>query len=337
MRNIFQRIMMVVAALIGCVTIFSACHTQEEYQLEFSMPGQVVTELGATVVIPFKAVNISSVSVTATPKGWTLKGVDIVNSTITVEAPKSFADEENDIEENGLLKLSGFTAAGTSTYVSSYLSILNKSIDLTKEYANSYAISQPNTRYTIDVTHKGESSERITPAKIEVVWQTSTYLLDYDGYDPEKGTYTFFVGTENVTDDYGNVIDSHMPRGNALVGAYDEAGEIIWSWHIWLTDSDVEAISTSVGDIMDRNLGAYSNSNGSKDTEAIYDSYGMYYQWGRKEPFPRPRDYKFTDKMDELFYSGAGASKLFRFVNAEMVGDEVRSNPFGTMGYAIAD
>ena len=337
MRNIFQRIMMVVAALISCVTIFSACHTQEEYQLEFSMPGQVVTELGATVVIPFKAVNISSVSVTATPKGWTLKGVDIVNSTITVEAPKSFADEENDIEENGLLKLSGFTAAGTSTYVSSYLSILNKSIDLTKEYANSYAISQPNTRYTIDVTHKGESSERITPAKIEVVWQTSTYLLDYDGYDPEKGTYTFFVGTENVTDDYGNVIDSHMPRGNALVGAYDEAGEIIWSWHIWLTDSDVEAISTSVGDIMDRNLGAYSNSNGSKDTEAIYDSYGMYYQWGRKEPFPRPRDYKFTDNKDELFYSGAGASKLFRYVNAEMVGDEVRSNPFGSMGYAIAD
>ena len=339
MRYIFQRIMVVVAALISCVTMFSACHTNEVYELEFSMPGQVVTQLGATVVVPFKAVNISSVSITSTPAGWEVGEIDLVKSTITIKAPNSFATEENEIEENGLLKMTGYTAAGTSVYISSYLSLLNQSIDLTQKYANSYAISQKNTRYTIDVTHKGESSERIQPAKVDVLWQTSTYLLDYDGYDPEKGTFTFFIGEEKVTDDKGNVTETRMPKGNAVVAAYDEAGEIIWSWHIWLTDADVEAtaITTSAGVFMDRNLGAYTNSNGSTDTDIIYDGYGLYYQWGRKDPFVRPRDYKFTDNKDELIYSGAGASKLFRYVTAETVAGEVRANPFGTIGYAIAD
>ena len=328
-----------VAVVMLCVAALSSCHTNEKYEFEFSMPGQVVTTLGSTVVVPFKAVNISTVSVTASPAGWTVESVDVVNCTVTVTAPSSFANEENDIEENGLIKLSGYTAAGTSVYISSYLSLLNRSVDLTAEPSNCYAISQKDTRYTIDVTHKGESSERISPAKVDVIWQTSTYLLDFDGFDPESGTYTFYIGSEDIIDDNDEVIGNRMPKGNAVIGAFDEAGELIWSWHIWLTDADVEAmaITTSAGDIMDRNIGAYTNSNGSTDTELVYDSYGLYYQWGRKDPFLRPRDYKFTNNRDELAYTGSGASKLFRYVTAEMVEGEVRSNPFGTMEYAIAD
>lgn len=88
---------------------------------------------------------------------------------------------------------------------------------------------------------------------------------------------------------------------------------------------------------MDRNLGAYSNSNGSTDTELIYDSYGLYYQWGRKDPFLRPKSYQFIDNKDETVYSGSGSTKLFRYVTSEDVADEVRANAFGTMEYAIAD
>ena len=25
-------------------------------------------------------------------------------------------------------------------------------------------------------------------------------------------------------------------RGNALIAAFDDKGEIVWSWHIWMTD-----------------------------------------------------------------------------------------------------
>lgn len=339
MKRFFQSVMALATMVIACVVMFSSCHTNEEYEFEFSMPGQVVTKPGATVIVPFKAVNISSVSITESPAGWTVGEVDLVKSTVTITAPKSFAAEDNDIVENGLLKMTGFTAAGTSVYISSYLSLLNRSIDLTQEYSNCYAISQKDTRYTIDVTHKGESAERISPAKVDVLWQTDSYLIDFDGYDPEAGTFTFFVGSEDITDDNDNVIGTRMPKGNAVVAAYDEAGAIIWSWHLWLTDADVEAtaITTSAGVIMDRNIGAYTNSNGSKDTELIYDSYGLYYQWGRKDPFLRPRDYLFTDNKDEVVYSGSGASKLFRYVKASDVEGEVRANPFGSLGYSIAD
>lgn len=340
MKSLFQRVMASMMVVIACVAVFSSCHTKEEYEFEFSMPGQVILQPGATVTVAFKAVNISSVSISSTPAGWSVGEVDLVNSTVKVTAPKSYeADSEETIEENGMLKMTGYTAAGTPIYISSYLSLLNQNIDLTSQYANSYAISQKDTRYTIDVTHKGESAERINPAEVDVLWQSANMLLDYDGYDPQKGTYTFFIGSEEVTDENDEVIGTRMPKGNAVIAAYDEAGEIIWTWHIWLTDSDVEAtaITTSAGVFMDRNLGAYTNSNGSTDTELVYDSYGLYYQWGRKDPFLRPRDYKFTDNKDEVVYTGGGSTKLFRYVTKEQVADEVRANAFGTMGYAIAD
>lgn len=75
-------------------------------------------------------------------------------------------------------------------------------------------------------------------------------------------------------------------QGNALICIRNAAGEIIWSWHIWVSDQDV---STSQGNgltWMDRNIGALNN-----DPQDIANR-GMIYQWGRKDPFlPSPADY----------------------------------------------
>lgn len=335
MKNCFQRMWASLAIVMLCVTAFLSCSTQEESVFEFEMPGQIATQLGATIEVPFKAVNISSVSITAVPEGWEVKNVDVVNRKMTVVAPNEFATEDNDIEENGLLKMSGFTAAGNTIYQTSYLSLLNQNIDLTTNYANSYVISQKDTRYTIDVTHKGQTAEKITPANVDVLWQTENYLIDYDSYDAEKGTYTFFVGSKDVEDDNGNVIGTRVPYGNVVLAAYDEKENIIWSWHLWLT-SGVEEVSTSAGVFMDRNLGAYYNGNGSIDTDDVYASYGLYYQWGRKEPFPRPKDYKFSDNQDEKIVSASGITKLFRYVTAEMVEDQKSNYAFGSKDYAVA-
>ena len=79
-------------------------------------------------------------------------------------------------------------------------------------------------------------------------------------------------------------------EGNVLLAAFDEGNNIVWSWHIWLTDTPEifdyqnNGIPQSGGltdgyYCMDRNLGA---------TAAGYDGYenfGLYYQWGRKDPF----------------------------------------------------
>ncbi len=71
--------------------------------------------------------------------------------------------------------------------------------------------------------------------------------------------------------------------GNALIAAYDSNDKILWSWHIWMCDFDPDQTAqryqgTSV-DMMDRNIGALSS---------FYEgtaSYGLFYQWGRKDPF----------------------------------------------------
>ena len=188
MKTLFRAILSLVIGVVLCATSFSSCTTNEVYDFEFELPGQIVTEFGKTIVIPFKARNITSIVVSSTPKGWKVESVDINNWTITVTAPASYADEQNRIEENGTLSLTGYTAASTAVHAYSYLSLLNQQMDLTAEYSNSYVITQPNTRYTIDVSHKGESSETITPSDVKVLWQTSNGLISHCSFYPENNT-----------------------------------------------------------------------------------------------------------------------------------------------------
>lgn len=73
-------------------------------------------------------------------------------------------------------------------------------------------------------------------------------------------------------------------EGNALIAAFDADGQIVWSWHIWLTDypSTVDYGNHKGGGyyFMDRNLGAV-----SADYREGTATYGLLYQWGRKDPF----------------------------------------------------
>lgn len=69
-------------------------------------------------------------------------------------------------------------------------------------------------------------------------------------------------------------------EGNAVIAAKDADGNILWSWHIWLTDQPQSHVyNNNAGTMMDRNLGATSATPG--DVGAL----GLLYQWGRKDPF----------------------------------------------------
>ena len=69
-------------------------------------------------------------------------------------------------------------------------------------------------------------------------------------------------------------------EGNAVIAAKDANGNILWSWHIWLTDQPQgQEYYNNAGTMMDRNLGATSATPG--DVGAL----GLLYQWGRKDPF----------------------------------------------------
>ena len=73
--------------------------------------------------------------------------------------------------------------------------------------------------------------------------------------------------------------------GNAVIGIQKTSGTGIglnlWSWHIWVTsyDASTNNVAYNGQTWMDRNLGATDNKGTA--------SYGLFYQWGRKDPFQR--------------------------------------------------
>lgn len=81
---------------------------------------------------------------------------------------------------------------------------------------------------------------------------------------------------------YFKTADS-FKEGNALIAAFDGNGTVLWSWHIWLCDFDPEQTAQLYSGaskyMMDRNIGALSA------LPATTLSYGLFYQWGRKDPF----------------------------------------------------
>ena len=265
MKTLFRGFFSFAVVVILCITALCSCDKEEKYDFKFEAPGRIYSKPGATQVIPFIAHNITSMSVSSKPKGWNVDKVDMQNWTITVTAPDAYSDDTNKYEENGLLKVTGYTAAGTVIYISSYLSLQNKAVDITDIYSNSYIISEPDTRYVIDVTHIGETSQKIAPADAKILWQSDSKLINYCEFKPEDGTFSFFVGSKEIKDSYGRVEKLVVPEGNAVVAAYDNDGNILWSWHLWLTPEIVEEnlIVASADVFMDRNLGAYSNSAGS--------------------------------------------------------------------------
>ncbi len=104
-------------------------------------------------------------------------------------------------------------------------------------------------------------------------------------------------GDEGLLDDdgYCKFFIDEFHKGNAILAAYDEYGEILWTWHIWLTDKP-DDIRSGNYTLMDRFVGAtYAPEITDATTkieftgaEQLASTYGFYYQWGRKDPFPGP-------------------------------------------------
>jgi len=147
--------------------------------------------------------------------------------------------------------------------------------------------------------------------RVEIIWQTENAIGDNS--DPNNKLVWYDEPSKKI------IVKTNQ-EGNALIAARNNKGEIIWSWHIWITDGDpgnvgnakiyttYEWNSDGINNkkrvsgyaIMNRNLGALSDTpEGDK-----FKTYGMLYQWGRKDPFPPmkkegPFDYGFY-KYDQI-------------------------------------
>lgn len=137
--------------------------------------------------------------------------------------------------------------------------------------ANCYVITQPGV-YDIPAVRGNTSRSVGRVASAEVLWESFGTSAA-----PSAGDLV-----RDVTYQDGRIYfktSDKFREGNAVIAALDEAGTILWSWHIWLTDQPEEQAYGEAGFVMDRNLGATSATPG--DVEAL----GLLYQWGRKDPF----------------------------------------------------
>ena len=157
-----------------------------------------------------------------------------------------------------------------------------------------------------DLLGKADMTKDMAPM---LVWSYPDEMVDWDGLEIEdyddvnKAVITFKI-TPGM-------------KGNALV-ALTVDGTIRWSWHIWVTDyepgQDIrpETLATGPNDVtngkvyryvngagdlvwMDRNLGA-----NEADKTKGKETFGMYYQWGKKDPMPgfAPQNY-YPDRPGE--------------------------------------
>ena len=138
--------------------------------------------------------------------------------------------------------------------------------------ANSYIVSAAGD-YKFRATHKGNSTTSTvgTINYAVVLWESFGTATAPTAGDLVK----------NVAYSDGYIrFTATAAEGNAVIAAKDASDNILWSWHIWLTDKPAEhEYANRAGTMMDRNLGATSATPG--DVGAL----GLLYQWGRKDPF----------------------------------------------------
>lgn len=134
--------------------------------------------------------------------------------------------------------------------------------------ANCYVVKEPG-RYQFYVGLQGksnlmtvESLDDFKNCQMDWVWMTSENMLDVWPELDENGYATFQTS------------DTYTP-GNAVI-ALKKDNKILWTWHIWFTDKIIEDENKP---FMNMNLGATSDQIKSVET------LGLYYQWGRKDPF----------------------------------------------------
>lgn len=291
MREILRMLCATVLALAAMV----ACSKDDKDGSVAYAQKALFLDYGEVATVAISGVNIASYSVYSVPDGWDTPEINTTTMTMTITAPAADAEAST----TGSIVLRGLTYDSEYVSASLFVSLATPEVDFSDAPANCYIANVPNASYLFDATRRGDGSTVATKS-VAVIWQTSTSLISYLNLD-NSGIASFFINADS--DD-----ETIVKRGNALIGGYDADGELLWSWHIWVTDFDPEADALQYGDyrVMSRQLGAL--QNGNSDEDEIWRSYGLYYQWGRKDPFAGPSTYTAAYGTTASLYDGESSS-----------------------------
>ena len=210
------------------------------------------------------------------------------NTKYTVNA----AIKGTNMNDGSVLVGKDLSAAGTQT-ANCY--VVNTT-DANKWYRFKATIRGNGAATSAQISYTGTdipANDRIAPDNAALVWETregdKAPTLDYVGYS-RNGYIVFKLG--------------EATEGNAVVAAKNGT-TTLWSWHIWTTAAfDRNGIKVQTYEtrprnglashanitkrefkMMDRNLGAASGT-ATKVAEEAIKTYGVYFQFGRKDPFP---------------------------------------------------
>lgn len=163
-----------------------------------------------------------------------------------------------------------------------------------------------------------------TPTRAYILWQDANGLISNVSIDTDYfGKDTSFSSDLNIYGIKFNVPASTITQGNAVIAVEDNEGNIMWSWHIWVTNLDFSSqvpeytknvnVTNATGSsyaLLPVNLGWCSGgrtisyytprqarvvfTSGTLSDTIIVDQEShltyptgdnTYYQWGRKDPF----------------------------------------------------
>ena len=101
--------------------------------------------------------------------------------------------------------------------------------------------------------------------------------------------------------------------GNVVLGIMDGEKNLLYTWHIWLTDKLTDIASDGVT-VMDRNLGAAKKYDVSlADTAPLQQGKGNFYQWGRKDPLLGGRN----SSAESTAFTNGGVAQKFAINSTE--------------------
>ena len=309
-----------ILALMSIVA-FVACNKDEEASLTLEHNSLYFSSWeDEEQVVSYVAHNVVTVAVASYSNGWEAS-VHEPSCTITVK-PVGTNEEgmtNDELPKEGSVVVNALNKEGqaTSYYIYVYITQTQTLDAEGQEKANCYVVTSPSS-YTFDVMHRPDGSALAT-SSVKLLWQSNPDVVKH--VDKVGNNALFYIAASE--EDATKVVDT-----NAVIAACDAAGEVIWSWHLWVVNENplLATDTYSNGKVfMQKNLGAFTNANGSNEEQKILDSYGMYYQWGRKDPFPRPLYFDATGAYDEDRYDENGT--YIKEVFAE------RTSANGTLNY----
>ena len=148
------------------------------------------------------------------------------------------------------------------------------------------------------------TTKDIDPVRAGLLWETSPGLVTQ--VELLYGYIRFKVQPPEIKEGNNWVNNELYREGNAVIAAYDSQRKVLWSWHIWVTDKPEDVIfgtgNTAIT-LLDRNLGATASdasTTASDDTDGhLLETYGLYYQWGRKDPSMGPEVANYLPQSTE--------------------------------------